>query len=251
MARQTGVIKLKGKIGDLSFYRSNGEDLARTKGGVDGSRIQNDPAFVRTRENGAEFGTAGKAGKLLRTALRNILLKSADNRITGRITREMLKGIKADTTNARGERTIVDGDPSILNGFNFNNKARIGSTVFFGWKVTVDRAAGEVTLDIDAMVPNQDIAVPSGATHARLVTAIAEVDFANDSYVSDKGDSGDIELGNQNEAAQNIVLNFTAASVLPVFVAFGIEFYQEVNGQMYSLKNGAYNALAMVEVDTA
>jgi hypothetical protein len=30
----------------------------------------------------------------------------------------------------------------------------------------------------------------------------------------------------------------------------GIEFYQEVNGQMYALKNGAYNALAVVIVDT-
>jgi len=30
----------------------------------------------------------------------------------------------------------------------------------------------------------------------------------------------------------------------------GIEFYQEVNGQMYPLKNGSYNALSIVKVDT-
>ena len=83
----------------------------------------------------------------------------------------------------------------------------------------------------------------------KLIAGIAEMDFANESFITDTGDSGDIQLGNQNEAAQNIVLNFTAASVLPVLVVFGIEFYQEVNGQMYSLKNGAYNALALVEVD--
>ena len=249
MARQTGVIKLRGKIGDLSFYRSNGEDLARTKGGVDASRIQNDPAFERTRENGAEFGAAGRAGKLLRTALRSLLLNTADKRITGRITREMLKAIQADAVNARGQRNMVEGDATILRGFNFNNKARIGSTVFFGWTATVDRVAGEVTLAIDAMVPNQAIAIPSGATHARLVAGSAEIDFGAQSFVSDNGASADIALGNQNEAAQNIVLNFTAASVLPVFVVFGVEFYQEVNGQMYSLKNGAYNALALVEVD--
>jgi hypothetical protein len=29
----------------------------------------------------------------------------------------------------------------------------------------------------------------------------------------------------------------------------GIEFYQEVNGQYYSLKNGAFNALNVVNVD--
>ena len=60
MARQNGIIKLKGTIGDISFYKTGDGHLAREKGGIDASRIANDPAFQRTRENGAEFGTAGK-----------------------------------------------------------------------------------------------------------------------------------------------------------------------------------------------
>ncbi|WP_452231892.1 hypothetical protein [Lacinutrix sp. MEBiC02595] len=35
MARQTGIIKLKGTIGDISFYKSADGHLARYKGGVD------------------------------------------------------------------------------------------------------------------------------------------------------------------------------------------------------------------------
>ena len=66
MAKQTGIIKLKGTIGGISFYKTSDGDLAREKGGVDKSRIANDPAFQRTRENGAEFGAAGKGGKLVR-----------------------------------------------------------------------------------------------------------------------------------------------------------------------------------------
>ncbi len=69
MARQKGIIKLKGTIGDLSFYKTQDGHLAREKGGVDASRIANDPTFVRTRENGAEFGSAASSGKLLRDAL--------------------------------------------------------------------------------------------------------------------------------------------------------------------------------------
>jgi hypothetical protein len=30
----------------------------------------------------------------------------------------------------------------------------------------------------------------------------------------------------------------------------GVEFYQEINGQMYPLKNGAFNPLAIVKVDS-
>ena len=54
MAKQTGIIKLKGTIGDISFYKTTDGHLAREKGGVDGNRIANDPAFQRTRENGSE-----------------------------------------------------------------------------------------------------------------------------------------------------------------------------------------------------
>ena len=72
MARQDGVIKLTGQMGGISFYKSQGGHLVRQKGGIDGDRMKNDPAFARTRENNEEFGRAGASGKLLRTALRSL-----------------------------------------------------------------------------------------------------------------------------------------------------------------------------------
>lgn len=68
MAQQKGIIPLKGTIGNINFYKSKDGYLAREKTSVNAERIANDPAFVRTRENGAEFGRAGRAGKVLRTA---------------------------------------------------------------------------------------------------------------------------------------------------------------------------------------
>ncbi|MFT5252316.1 MAG: hypothetical protein ACI87N_001323 [Flavobacteriales bacterium] len=65
MARQKGIIKLKDTIGDITFYKTKDGHLAREKGGVDASRIASDPAFQRTRENGAEFERTLKAGKVL------------------------------------------------------------------------------------------------------------------------------------------------------------------------------------------
>ena len=65
MAKQSGLIKLKGTLGGITFYKSQDGYLAREKGGVDAARIASDPSFQRTRENGAEFGRAGKAGKIL------------------------------------------------------------------------------------------------------------------------------------------------------------------------------------------
>lgn len=45
MARQKGIIKLDGTIGDITFYKSKDGYLAREKGGVPADRIANDPAF--------------------------------------------------------------------------------------------------------------------------------------------------------------------------------------------------------------
>jgi hypothetical protein len=41
MAKQTGIIKLKGTIGGISFYKTSDGHLAREKGSVDKKRIQN------------------------------------------------------------------------------------------------------------------------------------------------------------------------------------------------------------------
>ncbi len=109
MARQKGIIKLKGTIGNITFYKTNDGHLAREKGGIDAKRMATDPAFQRTHENGSEFGRAGKAGKVLRVALRLLLLNASDNRVVSRLTQSMVKVIQADTfsildTNKRNHR---------------------------------------------------------------------------------------------------------------------------------------------------
>ena len=115
MARQKGIIKLKGTLGGITFYKTSQDGhLAREKGGIEKSRIESDPAFQRTRENGAEFGRAGKAGKMLRTALRGLLINSADGRMVGRLTQQMVKVIQADAVNERGLRSVIDGEAELL-----------------------------------------------------------------------------------------------------------------------------------------
>lgn len=120
MAKQKGIIKLKGTISDITFYKTQDGHLAREKGGVDGQRIKNDPAFQRTRENGAEFGRAGKAGKLLRNAFRALYLNSADSRMVSRLTQAMMRVVKADAVSDRGQRHILDAETELLSGFEFN-----------------------------------------------------------------------------------------------------------------------------------
>jgi hypothetical protein len=165
MARQSGIIPQKGTIGNITFYKTKAGHLAREKGGVDANRIATDPAFVRTRENGAKFGRAGKAGKLLRTAFRALLLNIGDSYMSSRLTREMVKVIQADATNVRGQRNVIDGEAELLKGFEFNSNARLGGTLYAPFSTAIDRAAGTLIVDIPAFVPTNMVAAPAGATH--------------------------------------------------------------------------------------
>ncbi len=248
MARQKGIIKIEGTLDEITFYKTQDGHLVKTKSGVSGDRIANDPGFVRTRENGAEFGSAASAGKLLRDALRAMMLTASDNRVTSRLTKIMTDIKNYDTTSVRGERTVGVGiaDPAameLLNGFDFNISAILSSILFAPY--TVDLPTGKISFA--ALTPINDIAFPSGATHITLSGAFAIVDFVNGT--SDIQFSPEVNLPiDGTTAPQSLTPAAVPAGTGSKFYLLEIEFFQEVNAVQYSLKNGAYNALAIVEV---
>ncbi|WP_338378895.1 hypothetical protein [uncultured Flavobacterium sp.] len=249
MARQKGIIKLKGTIGDITFYKTQDGHLAREKGGIEASRIASDPAFQRTRENGAEFGRAGKAGKLLRTALRPLLLNSADGRMVSRLTQRMVKVIQADLISERGLRNVIDGEAELLFGFEFNIRGKLGTSLFAPYVATIDRVAGEIKVDLVSFIPANMIAAPSGTTHFKIISGGAEVDFETETFVVSSSESAILPWDSTPTAPINQINAVTPASTKPLFLAVGVEFYQQINGQMYPLKNGAYNPLSLAKVD--
>jgi hypothetical protein len=248
MARQKGIIKLKGTIGDITFYKTQDGHLAREKGSLDASRIANDPAFQRTRENGSEFGRAGTAGRVLRTAIRGLLLNSADNRMVSRLTQAMTKVIQADATSIRGERNVIDGEAELLDGFEFNIRGKLGTSLYAPFVPTIDRVTGQIKVVIPSFIPANMIAAPSGTTHYKIISAGAEIDFALETYVAPTSASAVLPWGIAPSVALTQTNTVTPASTKPLFLMLGIEFYQQVNGTMYPLKNGAFNPLAIAKV---
>lgn len=250
MARQKGIIKLKGTIGDITFYKTQDGHLAREKGGIDASRIASDPAFQRTRENGSEFGRAGKAGKILRTALRPLLINSADGRMVSRLTQAMMKVIQADLISERGLRNVIDGEAELLFGFEFNIRGKLGTSLFAPFVGAIDRVAGEVTVDLASFIPSNMIAAPSGTTHFKIISGGAEIDFEAETFIVATSETAILPWDTTPTAVINQTNAVTPASTKPLFLALGVEFYQQINGAMYPLKNGAFNPLSIAKVDS-
>lgn len=247
MAKLKGIIKLEGTLDNLTFYKGKEGYLVKTKGGVSKERIQNDPAFERTRENGSEFGSSASSGKLLRTAVRNLMIRAKDNRVSSRVTQVMTQIKNFDTTSARGERNVAMGlaTPEGLNtlkGLDFNNRALLKSVLFAPF--SVNGLTGEIT--ITNLTPTNDISYPSGATHVSFTSAYLKIDFET------------TENSIEYSPTVNIPIDSTTAtqSLLPAAEATGtgndiyvllVEFFQDVNGVQYPLKNGAFNVLNIVE----
>jgi hypothetical protein len=251
MAEQKGIIPLKGTIGNITFFKTKSGARAREKSGIDANRIKNDPAFERTRENGAEFGRAGKATKLLRTAFQSVLLNISDSYMFSRMVRDMMKVIQADATNQRGQRNVIDGEAELLTGFNFNANASLGSTLFAPFTPAIDRATGALKVDLPSFLPVNMVAAPKGATHFKIITAGAAIDFEAGAFVNGNAESTALPINGTATEALSLAINLTANSTHPLFLAMGILFYQEVNGTMYGLKNGAFNALSLVSISGA
>ena len=122
--------------------------------------------------------------------------------------------------------------------------------MFAAFSNAFDRVTGEATVNIPAFSPTVRIAAPSGTTHYKIVMGAAELDFVNETSVFQNDETAILPYDSADTAVIDLTAGLTPNSVLPVVQVFGIEFYQEVNGEMYPLKNGAYNALAVKIAET-
>lgn len=250
MAKQAGIIKLKGTIEDIAFYKTADGHLARAKGGIDRNKLLHDPKFQRTRENNSEFGRAGRGGKLLRNAVRQQMINAKDRRVVSRLMTVLLAIIKTDPISPRGQRTIPNGNIQKLKGFDFNIEAPLSTAVYLEYAMDFDRVSGEATVNLDAFSPAIGIAAPSGTTHFKLNLGAAAIDFDEEEAVFAAADTGILPHTQTEVSASEMNVLLKPNLTLPVIQLFGVEFYQEVNGEFYPLKNGAKNALSIVKIDT-
>lgn len=236
----------------MTFYKTKEGYQARQATGVSAARIATDPKFQRTRENNAEFAAGGAAAKSLRDVLRPMILLTYDARMPSRLFSRIMRVIKADTEHDRGERRVLPQNLGLLRNFGFNVAAELNNTLFVKPTLAVDRATGSVQVGVAALLPGTAIAAPEGSTHFQLNLGVATVDFAGlaDASLS-MASSEEAPLGNVPFAGAQLQASVPAGTTLPIFVLFGITFYQEVNGKYYPLNNGAFNAISIIEIDVA
>ncbi len=243
------VLKAMLILEGMSLYQTADGYVVRRKGWVDKKRIAKDPSFKRVRENAAEFGSAARAGKLVRRVFGPLVGSGKDGRVSSRLTKELVKVVQTDSVSGRGSRSVSGGDLRFIEGFDFNVNARLKKVMLADYGVGVDRQGGEVKIVFPAFVAVDVMQGPGNATHVRVVSGVAEVNF--DSGVSNvvTDSSGLIALEGCETVGIGLSHSVGRACKERLLVVLGVEFYQVVNGRGYVLGNGACNAFAIVRVD--
>ena len=107
-----------------------------------------------------------------------------------------------------------------------------------------------MSISIPPFIPGNMIKAPAGATHYRLISGGSEVDFATGEFISNIAATEQLPLDHALTDALTLESLVSPGSTRPLFLVFGIEFYQLVNGQQYTLNNGTFNGLVVVQVST-
>ena len=107
MAKQTGIIALRGKIKGQSYYGSKvGGDLVRTINEGMSARVKSSQEYANTRKNNAEFGMCGDfAGAIIKpiTQRWRFIL---DSIATGKMVKAMKELAVLDTAGEWGKRVV-------------------------------------------------------------------------------------------------------------------------------------------------
>jgi hypothetical protein len=220
----------------------------RKSAALNRKRINKEPAFERTRENMAEFGRAGAANRLLRSAFREALFNTADRYVSGRLTKRMLRIIHSDPVRSRGSRIITAEALPMLEGFNFNHYMRLQDVLYAPYLISFDRTAGQLVIDIPFFNPATMIDTASGAAGFSLIGSVTAIDFIKEEAVPVYAQTKPFASDSIGKEPVHLTLSVPATGLHPVVVCLGVEFYGATASGKQTLYEKAFNTMAVVKV---
>ena len=113
MAFRTGIIKLRGKLGDLIHYERDGKELTR-------SAPESYNLSENSKKTSAEFISAVHAATLVYSGLRPFQKEVGDRNFTYRLNGSVMSIVYSGPEELKGSRRITDGDIALLKQLEFN-----------------------------------------------------------------------------------------------------------------------------------
>lgn len=131
MAKQSGIHQLRGKVGEMSYYRQSGVSSGLVRGINPGmsSRVKTSAEYANTRLNNDEFKTATQYGANILRAVVPIYRPMFNTFRNAKLAAKVLELIKSNT-GAWGNRIIVPANQdAVIAAVNSLSKNRVADLV--------------------------------------------------------------------------------------------------------------------------
>lgn len=245
MAKVVGLLKLRGTIEDLTFRQTEVGIIAGAKTGPTRERVLTHESFENTRRNAAEFQQAIRDARLMRYALGRALDRRRGSSLNGRMNGLFYTAARRDTTNDLGSRRSWQGAIELLKGFEFNPKLLMRDALPLVLNLSPDGETGDSTMTIPAFIARKRKLFPKEATHFRVVSGVAVLDFMNSRYQNDIQLSELMPLGKKTPGATSFRHKVKKGAGQVAVQVLGMQFYAMADGQTEAVKG---SALRMLEV---
>jgi len=223
MAKQRGILKISGSIGDISFYEDKRHGfIARKKGGPSKRQIKTSKSCKEVRQNNSEFGAASSAGALLRQAFHPLIHHCREYSMSRRLQKELLSIIKADTVHEPGKRKLRGENLSTFTQFELTVLS--ASDKWFDLPVKREKTAEGLSVEAFLVFMSP---YPSAATHFEVCSVTALVDFDKKTKNHDLQCSGKLVL---NSHTSIVGFEHPVDEKGMLFHGMGILFYQWIGG---------------------
>jgi hypothetical protein len=239
MAKQDGMFPLKGSIDNLTFSKGPFGYLATRKSGPTRKQVLKGVNFERTRENAADFKTAVRAATLVRRPLGPILRGSTNVWLNGRMNRLLLQAIRSDKTHSRGKRAMQPGALSIMKEFEINHQNTFSRRKGVPYKTKRNTRNGVIQISVPSFIPKTALTAPDGATHFKIVSISAVIDFNKNTWSNTIEESSLIAISRRRTKPLSLQHPITVKAGEAQLQAVGILFYKLIDGLEKLLKGGA------------
>jgi hypothetical protein len=189
MARQKGFIRLKGTLGDVSFYEHKEYGpVLRMKGGPTRNQLKHGRKYDITRRHNSEFGRASHYGALLRRAFRLLVRYCKETRLDTRLSSRLREIIWMDKESEFGKRDLRRDTINAFHHFELDSKNLAGQY----FELPVETTATDSGVDIVAGV--RFAKMKKGVAAWRIRSVAVSIDLLTEKAQVNEQDSDLYEL---------------------------------------------------------
>jgi hypothetical protein len=248
MAKVTSLIELRGSIDDLTFRKTEHGIIAGMKPGPSREKVLTHKNFKRTRRNAAEFKLAIQDARLLRHALGAALNGKTGSSLNGRMNGVFCKAARQDRESDRGCRRASKGATGMLQGFDFNKQLSLAHALPVPLLHELDVERGICQVKVPAFMARKRKGFPAIATHFRIVSGVAMVDFVQEHYRQDVQWGALLPLSKQMPADSCFEHRLEPGAGKVMVQVLGMQFYKLVDGKEVLVKGSAVRVLEAVRI---